>query len=150
MRDFYLDLITTGCFNNNNRSFFSLFAPNCDCDYSLFQSLVYFMLERTAFHISSHISPAACSEELCCLLCWASSPLWTSCLSAARRLKSNGACELKKKGGGPLAMLNEKEVRFGTRHYTHGTQSEEENPCIYTGGSPARDGGGWSAVPAMK
>lgn len=46
-------------------------------------------------------------------------------------------------------MLNEKEVRFSTRHYTDGIQSEE-NPYICTGGSLTRYGGGWSAVPAMK
>lgn len=51
-------------------------------------------------------------------------------------MKSNGACEFKKKKGGPLAMLNEREARFGTRHFTHGIQSQE-NPCICTGGSPA-------------
>lgn len=63
-------------------------------------------------------------------------------------MKSNGACEFKRKRGA-LTMLNEREVRFGIGHFTHRIQSQE-NPCICTGGSRAGYGGGWSAVPAMK
>lgn len=146
MRHFYLDLISTAYLNNNTISF-SLFCPNFDCYYNLFQSLVYFMLERTDFHISSHISPAACSEVLRRLLCWAGSLLWTSCLWAGADWRVMEPVNLKKRG--LLAMLNEREVRFSTRHFTHRIQSQE-NPCICTGGSPAHYSGGWSAEPAMK